>query len=99
MSDSVAARNALQPRASSASRASSAERVRRHREWRRRGQITVALDIRQSEVRALVACRLLARDDQGDREAISTALGRLLDRALFAPGGENPPSRGWDGMG
>ena len=76
MSEGLSTRNALQPRASSA------ERVRRHRERRRRGQITVAFDIRQSEVRALVACGLLARDAQGDRDQISGALGKLLDRVL-----------------
>ena len=80
MSDAVAARNALQPRGSSA------ERVRRHRERRRRGQITVAVDVRQSEVRALVACGLLARDAQGDRDQISGALGKLLDRVLMGAG-------------
>ena len=76
MSEGLPARNALRPRAGSA------ERVRRHRERQRRGQITVALDIRQSEILALVACGLLARDAQGDRDQISGALGKLLDRVL-----------------
>jgi len=76
VSEAVTARNALQPLGNSA------ERVRRHRERRRRGQITVAVDVRQSEVRALVACGLLARDAQGDRDQISGALGKLLDRVL-----------------
>ena len=76
MTEGLSARNALRPGGSSA------ERVRRHRERRRRGEISISFDIRRAEIEALVARGFLARGSQGDRIEVACALGRLLDRVL-----------------
>jgi hypothetical protein len=66
-----------------AQRASSAERMRRSRELRRKGLRHIGLDVRETEIAELVRRQLLAENDRHDREAIGTALGRLLDM-IFA---------------
>jgi hypothetical protein len=71
-------------------RASSAERMRRSRELRRKGLRCIRLHIRESEVAELVRRRLLAEADQDDPDAISDALGKLLD-ALLVPKKVSPP--------
>ena len=65
-------------------RASSADRMRRSRELRRKGLRHIGLDVRDSEIAELVRRQLLAEADRHDREAIATALGKLLD-VIFAP--------------
>ena len=63
-------------------RTSAAERMRRSRELRRTGLRYIGLDVRETEIAELVRRRLLAETDRHDREAIATALGKLLARLL-----------------
>ena len=46
-----------------------AQRMRRHRERRRRGLRCVTIEVRRSEVDTLIARRLLAREEWADRSA------------------------------
>ncbi len=59
-----------------------AERMARLRRRRREGLHPINIDIRQNEIRALVASGLLAAERCDDPRAISGALGRFLDRTL-----------------
>ena len=61
---------------------SSADRMRRSRELRRKGLRHIGLDVRDTEIAELVRRQLLAEADRHDREAIATALGKLLDQML-----------------
>jgi hypothetical protein len=73
----------LQPvnsNAQHAARASSADRVRVSRARRKRHQRVVPLEVRDSEIAALVARGFLADGRKDDPRAIADALGRLLDR-------------------
>jgi len=63
-------------------RASSAERMRRSRDLRRKGLRFIGFHIREIEVAELVRRRFLAEADQNEPDAISDALGRLLDAVL-----------------
>ena len=63
-------------------RSSSAERVRRHRERRRRGQRNIHLDVRDTEIRWLISHNYLASAERDDPDAIGVALGRLLDEVI-----------------
>jgi hypothetical protein len=63
-----------QPRLSPA-----AERMRRHRERRRRGLRSVTIEVRHSEVDTLIARRLLAPEESTDRSALRKAIHRFLD--------------------
>jgi hypothetical protein len=58
---------------------STAERMRRYRERRRRGLSCIRVQLRQNEVDALIACGLLHPDERQDRIALATALHRYLD--------------------
>ena len=55
-----------------------AERMRRHRERRRRGLSCIKVELRRSEVDALVACKLLEPTEREDRRALTAALHRYL---------------------
>ena len=61
---------------------SSAPRMRLHRMRRQRGLRCVTLEIRETEIAALVRRRLLDPDTQNDNKAIRNALYLLLDRQL-----------------
>ena len=63
-----------------AQRAAAAERMRRARARRKRGERVVPLVIKDTEVRALVMHGLLDSARCNSRYAIGGALGRLLDR-------------------
>jgi hypothetical protein len=63
--------------------------MRRSRELRRKGLRHIGLDVRDSEIAELVHRQLLAEADRHDREAIATALGKLLDQMLV-PKQANP---------
>jgi len=63
-----------------ARRASSAERMRRSRNLRRKGLRVVPVEVRDTEVQALVRLGLLPAEEQNNSAAIGGALGRLLDR-------------------
>jgi hypothetical protein len=56
-----------------------AERMRRYRERRRRGLSCIKVELRRSEVNALVACKLLEPTEREDRRALAAALHRYLD--------------------
>jgi hypothetical protein len=55
-----------------------AERMRRHRERRRGGLSCIKVELRRSEVDALVACKLLEPTEREDRRALTAALHRYL---------------------
>ncbi len=57
----------------------SRDRMRRTRERHRAGLRSVPLDVRDSEIKALIKLGLMARDATGDVDAIGVALGRWLD--------------------
>jgi hypothetical protein len=57
-------------------------RMRLHRMRRQRGRRCVTLEIRETELAALVRRRLLDPDSQNDNKAIRNALYLLLDRQL-----------------
>lgn len=56
-----------------------AERMRRYRARRRRGLSCIKVQLRRSEVDALVASGLLEQTERQDRTALATALHRYLD--------------------
>ena len=62
-----------------ASPTSAAERMRRYRERRRRGLSCIKVELRRSEVDALIACKLLEPTEREDRRALAAALHRNLD--------------------
>jgi hypothetical protein len=61
-------------------RISSAERVRLSRARRKRRERVVPIEVRDSEIAALVAHGFLKDDRKDDPRAIGDALGRLLDQ-------------------
>ena len=63
---------------------SSAERMRRYRERRRRGLSCINVQLRQSEVDALIGRGLLQPAERQDRNALAAALHRYLDANLIA---------------
>ena len=65
-----------------AGRAAANERMRRSREFRRKGLRCIRFRVRETEVAELVRRRLLAETDRDDLDAIETALGMLLDQVL-----------------
>ena len=70
--------------ASSAGPSSSAAalRMRRHRERRRRGLLCLALEVRLTEIDALVRKELLKPETRNSPLAITQALYAFLDRTL-----------------
>jgi len=58
---------------------SGAQRMRRYRERHRRGLSCVKVQLRRSEVDALIACGLLEPADRQDRGVLAAALHRYLD--------------------
>ena len=59
---------------------SAAERMRRYRARRRHGHSCITVELRESEISALISCGLLELDQRQDRAAIATALHAYLDR-------------------
>ena len=64
-------------------RSAAAERMRRHRERRRDGLRCLTIELRETEIDALVRMRLLEKERRNDANAIIEALyahfGRTLD--------------------
>jgi hypothetical protein len=58
---------------------SPAERMRRYRHRRRHGHTCITVELRESEISALVSCGLLEMDQQQNRAAISAPLHAYLD--------------------
>jgi hypothetical protein len=67
-------------------RSSGAERMRRHRERRRRGLFCVTVDVHESEIDALIRAGLLQSEMRRDGNAVVKALYAFLDRTLGADG-------------
>ena len=63
-------------------RTQAAERMRLHRERRRRGLRCVMIELRETEVDALVSGGLLEHETRNDRNAVLKALYRHFSRTL-----------------
>jgi hypothetical protein len=61
-----------------------AERIRLHRERRRKGLRCLIVDLRETEIDALIQRGLLKPDTRNNRRAVSQALYAFLDRTLGA---------------
>jgi len=61
-----------------------ANRMRRSRARRRRGETIVPLEVGPDLISNLVALGWLPEDDKGDKSAIARALTQLAERALWA---------------
>jgi hypothetical protein len=61
-----------------------AERMRLHRERRRRGLRSVTIELRETEIDALVHRGLLNPETRNDKNAVTMALYEHLDRSLGA---------------
>jgi hypothetical protein len=59
-----------------------AERMRRHRQRRRDGLHCLSLELRETEIDALIRMRLLNGDNRRNPNAIRDALYAFLDNAL-----------------
>ena len=63
-------------------RSAAAERMRQHRERRRQGLRCLMIELRETEIDALVAMGLLRTEMRNDASAIIDALYTFLDRTL-----------------
>jgi hypothetical protein len=70
------------PTAAPLIRSAAAERMRAHRQRRRNGMRCAMLEIRDSEISALIGKGLLRADARNDPHAIRDALYAHLDRTL-----------------
>ena len=61
-----------------------AERMRRHRERRREGLRCVTIELRETEITALIPKGMLKADARNDQDAIRNALYAHLERTLDA---------------
>jgi hypothetical protein len=59
-----------------------AERMRRHRERRREGLRCLTIELRETEIEALIRKGMLKADARNDPYAIEMALYEFLERAL-----------------
>jgi len=65
--------------------ATATERMRRHRQRRREGLRCVTVELRETEIQALITRGLLAPETRNDTNAIIEALYAFLDRTLVSP--------------
>ena len=65
-------------------RSPAAERMRRHRQRRRDGLRCLMVELRETEIDALVGLKLLTAEMRNDPEAVSDALYEHLNRTLCA---------------
>jgi len=63
-------------------RSPGAERVARHRRRRKKGLLCITVELRQSEIDALIHRRRLAPESRGDLLAVRKALYSFLDDML-----------------
>jgi hypothetical protein len=63
-------------------RSPAAERMRRHRERRRDGLRCLTIELRETEIDALIRKGMLRADARNDPYAIEMALYEFLERAL-----------------
>jgi hypothetical protein len=71
-----------QPTAAPAIRSAAAERMRRHRERRRDGLRCLIIELRETEIDALIRKGMLKADTRNDPYAIEMALYQFLEGAL-----------------
>jgi hypothetical protein len=74
-------------------RSLAAERMRRHRQRRRQGLRCITVELRETEIDALIWNGLLIPESRRDKNAVRTALYAFLDRALGVPA--QCVTRGW----
>jgi hypothetical protein len=67
----------------SAARSPSARRMARHRSRRKDGLRCLTIELRESEIEALIRRGRLARDRRNDRGAVMQALYGVLDDVLW----------------
>jgi hypothetical protein len=72
----------MQPSTGSGAHSPAAERMRRHRERRRKGLQCFRIELRETEIDALILKGFLKPETRNDRYAILTALYAFLDRKL-----------------
>jgi hypothetical protein len=72
------------PTAAPATSSAAAERMRRHRERRRDGLRCLTIELRETEINALICKELLKPETRNDHSAIIDALYAFLDRTLDA---------------
>ena len=65
-----------------ASRSPAAERMRRHRQRRRDGLRCFMIELRETEIDALIRKGLLAQENRDDYDSVQSALYAFLDDAL-----------------
>jgi hypothetical protein len=71
------------PTAAPTTRSAAAERMRRYRERRRDGLRCLIIELRDSEINALIGKKAVARNDQDAiRDALYEHLERTLDETL-----------------
>jgi hypothetical protein len=73
---------AIPPTPEPAVPSAAAERMRRHRQRRRDGLRCLTIELRETEIDALIAKGLLKRETRNDPNAVSEALYDFLDHAL-----------------
>ena len=70
------------PTVAPAARSAAAERMRLHRERRRKGLRCLLIELRKTEIDVLIRMGLLKPDTRNNRSAVSQALYVFLDRTL-----------------
>jgi len=70
------------PSAEPATRTAAAERMRRHRQRRRDGLRCLIIELRETEIDALIRNGLLQPENRHDYDSVQSALYAFLDRAL-----------------
>jgi len=70
------------PTTDPAARTAAAERMRRHRQRRRDGLRCFMIELRETEIDALIGKGLLATENRRDYDSVQSALYAFLDRAL-----------------
>jgi hypothetical protein len=73
---------AIPPTAELAAPSAAAERMRRHRQRRRDGLRCFMIELRETEIDALIKNGLLAAENRHDYDSVQSALYAFLDRAL-----------------
>jgi hypothetical protein len=63
-------------------RSAAAERMRLHRERRRKGLRCLTIELRETEIDALIGMKLLRAEMRNDPNAVSDALYAYFDRTL-----------------
>jgi hypothetical protein len=73
---------AIPPTTEPAARTAAAERMRRHRQRRRDGLRCLTIELRETEIDALIRKGLLASENRHDCDSVQSAFYAFLDRAL-----------------